>query len=333
LSRRTLYGTTAEGGNAGCGTIFKVNTDGTGFTVLHQFTAGGSNAPLNMDGARPMARLLLSAHTLYGTAQRGGNNEGTVFKVNTDGTGFVTLHMFAGLGGPDLTNQDGAFPQANLALLGNMLYGTAWGGGDGGHGTVFKLNTDGEGFAVLHSFTKGRGNDNGHTSNADGAWPEAGLVISGDKLYGTTREGDVPGNGTVFKLNTDGAGFGVLHSFTAHGHSHPDITNNDGESPQGMILSGHTLYGIASESGSRFWGTVFKMNTDGTHFKVLHDFDGNDGSHPLADQVMSGDTLYGAANFGGGRDGGTVFKVKTSGTGFAVLHRFTAEPLPPGMTD
>jgi uncharacterized repeat protein (TIGR03803 family) len=100
-----------------------------------------------------------------------------------------------------------------------------------------------------------------------------------------------------------------------------------------MILSGHTLYGIASESGSRFWGTVFKMNTDGTHFKVLHDFDGNDGSHPLADQVMSGDTLYGAANFGGGRDGGTVFKVKTSGTGFAVLHRFTAEPLPPGMTD
>ena len=156
LSGRTLYGTAAEGGNAGCGTIFKVNTDGTGFTVLHQFTAGGSNAPLNLDGARPMARLILSGQTLYGTAQRGGNNEGTVFNVNTDGTGFVTLHTFAVLGGPDLTNQDGAFPQTGLALLGNTLYGAAWGGGDGGHGTVFKLNTDGERFTVLHSFTKGQ---------------------------------------------------------------------------------------------------------------------------------------------------------------------------------
>jgi uncharacterized repeat protein (TIGR03803 family) len=206
-------------------------------------------------------------------------------------------------------------------------------GGAGGHGTVFKLNADGEGFAVLHSFTKGRGNDNGHTSNADGAWPEAGLVISGDTLYGTTREGGVPGNGTVFKLNTDGAGFGVLHSFSAHGHSYPDITNNDGESPQGLVLSGHTLYGIASESGSRFWGTVFRVNTHGKDVAVLHSFGGNDGSHPLADLVMSGNTLYGAANFGGSQGGGTVFKVKTSGTGFAVLHRFTAEPLPPGMTD
>jgi uncharacterized repeat protein (TIGR03803 family) len=131
LSGRTLYGTAAEGCNAGCGTIFKVHTDGTGFTVLHQFTAGGSNAPLNLDGARPVARLLLSGQTLYGTAQRGGNNEGTVFKVNTDGTSFVTLHMFAALGGPDLTNSDGAFPQAGLALLRNTLYGTAWGGGGG----------------------------------------------------------------------------------------------------------------------------------------------------------------------------------------------------------
>jgi uncharacterized repeat protein (TIGR03803 family) len=201
-----------------------VNTDGSGFTVLHQFTAGGSNAPLNLDGARPMARLLLSGQTLYGTAQRGGNNEGTVFKVNTDGTGFVALHTFTRLGGPELTNSDGAFPQAGLALRRNTLYGTAWGGGAGGHGTVFKLNTDGEGFAVLRSFAKGRGNDNGHTSNADGAWPEAGLVISGDMLYGTTEEGGVPGNGTVFKLNVDGTGFevktsgtgfAVLYAFTA----------------------------------------------------------------------------------------------------------------------
>ena len=53
----------------------------------------------------------------------------------------------------------------------------------------------------------------------------------------------------------------------------------------------------------------------------------------MAGLVMSGDTLYGTANFGGGQGGGTVFKLKTNGTGFAVLHRFTAEPLPPSLTD
>lgn len=333
LSQRMLYGTAAEGGNGGCGTIFKINLDGTGFAVLHHFTACGSNALLNLDGARPIARLLVSGNTLYGTAQRGGNNEGTVFKVNTDGTGFATLHTFTRVSGRDLTNRDGAFPQAGLALRDNTLYGTAWGGGKGGHGTVFKVHPDGNGFTVLHSFAKGRGNGNGHTGSEDGAWPEAGLVISGNTLFGTTREGGAPGNGTVFKLNTDGTGFGVLHSFAAHGHTYPDTTNYDGESPKELVLSGHALYGITSESGNRFWGTVFKVNTDGTYFAVLHDFGGNDGSHPLASPVKSGDKLYGTANFGGGQGGGTVFKVKTNDKGFAVLHSFTAEPLPPGMTD
>ena len=86
----------------------------------------------------------------------------------------------------------------------------------------------------------------------------------------------MPGNGTVFKLNTDGTGFAVVHSYTAHRHSHPDITNNDGECPQGLVLSGHTLYGTASESGSRFWGAVFKVNSDRTGFKVLHSLGGAD---------------------------------------------------------
>jgi uncharacterized repeat protein (TIGR03803 family) len=68
-----------------------------------------------------MARLALSGTTLYGTAQRGGGNEGTMFKVNTDGTGFATLHAFSPLGGRDLTNWDGAFPETELVVSGNTL--------------------------------------------------------------------------------------------------------------------------------------------------------------------------------------------------------------------
>jgi uncharacterized repeat protein (TIGR03803 family) len=337
LSGHTLYGTASAGGEGGCGTVFKVNTDGTGFAVLHSFVAERFPAdPSNYDGARPMARLTLSGHTLYGTTERGGNNEGTVFKLNTDGTGFATLHTFAVSTGRDLTDWDGAFPQTELVVSGNTLYGTAWSGGPGRSGTVFKLNTDGTGFTVLHSFVVRRSdpyNNHGGPCNTDGAYPEAGLVLSGRTLYGTAHAGGPSGNGTVFKLNTDGTGFTVLHAFSAHGNTSPDNLNWDGEDPKGLLLSGHTLYGVASANGPGGWGTLFHLKTDGTGFEVLHSFDGRDGSGPLGTLLLSGHRLYGTANFGGGQGGGTVFKVKTNGTGFEVLHRFTKEPLPPSLTD
>ena len=337
LSGKTLYGTTSDHAGAyggACGTVFKVDTNGRDFDVLHFFTPVSYPTPTNSDGAFPYAGLVLSGHTLYGTARDGGiGGSGTIFKVNTDGTGFITLHAFSPLGGRDLTNWDGAFPEAELTVSGNTLYGTTWSGGTGRWGTVFRLNTDGEGFTVLHSFTAGLCNKNGHTSNTDGACPESGVILSGCVLYGTAHAGGEAGNGTVFRLNTDGSGFAVLHSFSTHGLSAPNNTNNDGENPKGLVLSGHTLYEIASECGRAYWGTLFRVNTDGTGFEVLHSFDSSGGAGPRASPVLSGDKLYGTANFGGGEGGGTVFKVRTNGTGFAVLHRFTAEPLPPGLTD
>src|SRR5260221_9510504 len=70
------------------------------FTTLHSFT--GTNTIFtgvftNSDGAYPYAGLITnsSGNTLYGTAQAGGSaDNGTVFAVNTDGTGFTTLHNF-----------------------------------------------------------------------------------------------------------------------------------------------------------------------------------------------------------------------------------------------
>ena len=50
------------------------------FTTLHSFTGGN-------DGAAPVAEVILSDNTLYGTTSKGGiSDTGIVFKVNTDGT-------------------------------------------------------------------------------------------------------------------------------------------------------------------------------------------------------------------------------------------------------
>jgi uncharacterized repeat protein (TIGR03803 family) len=92
----TLYGTAASGGSSGSGTVFKLNTDGTGFTNLYNFTGGS-------DGANPFSTLVLSNNRLYGTANTGGNGSpshaasGTVFAVNSDGTGFTNLYRFTAL--------------------------------------------------------------------------------------------------------------------------------------------------------------------------------------------------------------------------------------------
>jgi uncharacterized repeat protein (TIGR03803 family) len=233
------------------------------------------------------------------------SGDGTLFEVNTDGTGFATLHGFTG-------GSDGVLPEAELILSGNTLYGTALGGGTGS-GTVFKVNPDGAGYATVYRFTDRTLSPSGSGQNGDGANPQAGLVLSGNTLYGTASEGGTWNNGTVFKVNTDGTGFRTLHIFS---EGHP-ATNSDGVFPvAGLILSGNTLYGTASEGGAWNSGTVFQVNTNGTGFRTLHNFSAapnyfqnSDGMVPQAGLILSGNTLYGTASEGGAGGYGTIFSI------------------------
>jgi uncharacterized repeat protein (TIGR03803 family) len=154
LSGNTLFGTAGLAGSGNNGTVFSLNTDGTGFTTLHSFTSVSNpdhfSSGTNSDGANPYAGLILSGSTLYGTAEQGGSGgTGTLFALNTNGTGFTTLYSFTARS-PNYTNSgsivyytnsDGADPSV-LILSSNTLYGTAGGGASGssGSGTVFSLS-------------------------------------------------------------------------------------------------------------------------------------------------------------------------------------------------
>jgi uncharacterized repeat protein (TIGR03803 family) len=302
LSGNTLYGTAYNGGSHGSGTVFAVNTNGSGFVNLYSFTAISHSNETNKDGAFPNA-VVLSGSTLYGTALYGGSNGvGTVFAVNTNGTGFTNLYSFNGLLNYNYTNSGGAEPTAGLTLSGNTLYGTALWGGPNGKGTVFAIKTNGTGYTTLHNFTA-----------YDGFDVFAGLIISGNTLYGTVSE-IIDGSGTVFALNTNGAGFTNLYNFTFTGGS-------DGAQPYaGLTLSGNTLYGTAVDGGASGNGTVFAVNTDGTGFRNLHSFTvthtnsngvytNSDGANPQAGLILSGSTLYGTAENGGTNGNGTVFSI------------------------
>jgi uncharacterized repeat protein (TIGR03803 family) len=309
-SADTLYGITAEP-KSGSGTIFSVSAEGTFFTNLHNF---GS------DGNTPMARMVLSGNTLYGTTLGGGwgegDNYGTVFKVDTDGTEFTNLYIFSALSPPfgfGGTNSDGAYPWASLILSDGTLYGVASAGGRFGNGTVFAVNTDGTGFTNLFDFLGG----------TNGTAPMGGLIRSGSTLYGTTA-GDSP-QGTVFTLQADGTHFSTLYGFASGG------------STAALVLSGDTLYGTTYDDGDSGNGSVFSVKTNGSGFKTLHsfssftqDFDFNpDGAYPQSKLVLSGTTLYGTAESGGPSGSGVVFALNIDGTGFTNLYSFTATSINP----
>jgi uncharacterized repeat protein (TIGR03803 family) len=174
-----LYGTTYAGGTNGGGTVFSMQTDGSNVLVVHSF--GGD------DGAAPYNGVAIASNRIYGTTSSGGPGgvlfgNGTVYAVNTDGTGFKVLHQFTG--GPD-----GRFPTDTPVVCGSTLYGTATGGG-AGSGTVFAVNADGTAFTILYTFTNG----------ADGSEPWGSLVESGNTLYGTTALAGSNGSGTIYAL-------------------------------------------------------------------------------------------------------------------------------------
>jgi uncharacterized repeat protein (TIGR03803 family) len=308
LSGNTLYGTANAGGSSGVGMVFAVSVGGTLFTNLHSFSA--LNNFTNSDGANPQAGLLSSGGLLYGTASGGGTwGNGTVFAVTTNGMIFTNLHNFTPAPSPGFTNNDGASPRGDLWLSGNTLYGTTYGGGSSGNGTVFAVSTDGQMFTVLHSFTATSGS---HSTNSDGAHPAAGLVLSGNALFGTAYQGGASGNGTIFAINTDNLEFTNLHDFTANSSGF----NSDGANPAAaLILSGNTLYGTAFNGGQHGWGTVFAVTTNGGSFKTLYSFTSvsgtastnSDGARPQARLILLGNSLYGTATVGGSAGNGTVF--------------------------
>ena len=300
LSGSQLYGMTNWGGSADQGAIFKIGADGSGYAVIHSF-AGGS------EGGRPTGSLTQSGSTLYGMAGNagaGGANDGTIFQIGPDGTGYSVLHTFGGGSG------DGASPQDSMTLSPSTptFYGLTFSGGSANRGTIFQIGTDGSGFGLLHSFLGG---------STDGQQPNDSLVQSGSTLYGTCNYGGSSGDGTIFSIHADGTGYTTLHNFTDADGFYPEAS---------LVLSGSTLYGTTEFSSKSTYtgGTVFKMNTDGTGFSLLHTFTAHgDGSLPTGSLILSGSHLFGTTDSGGSASDGTIFELGTDGTNYNVLHSFS----------
>ena len=234
-SAGNLYGAAQQGGDTtdcqgfGCGTIYKIASDGA-FSVVYTFTGSA-------DGAAPTATLIRDASgNLYGTATSGGIEGGYcsagcggVFKVDTAGRETV-LHSFAG------PPNDGSGPTAPLALdsAGN-LYGTTTFGGTGNVGTAFKVDTNGT-ETVVFNFQE--------WPNPGGQYPHAGLLLDRQgNLYGATSTGGKHALGALFEISVNGK-LTPLHYFAG------DPT--DGGEPDGTLITDGqgNGYGTAAIGGN-----------------------------------------------------------------------------------
>ena len=282
----------------------RVRAQGPDFSVLFTFAGGTS-------GALPYAGLIADpAGNLYGSTGYGGTGNcgsglvtgcGIDFKLDANGQETV-LHEFTGY------PNDGSSPEEPLLrdAAGN-LYGTTPIGGDGGFGTVFKIDAAGN-ETMLYSFGGG----------GDGAIPNAGLLRDAlGNLYGTASEGHSAG--VVFKISPTGQRR-VLYRFTG---------GTDGGFPVGNLVrdSARNLYGVAMNGGDQDdclggCGVVFMLDPANEEF-VLHTFTGGaDGANPIGVIRDAAGNLYGATVLGGAYNAGTIFKLDPDGNE-TVLYTFT----------
>ncbi len=301
----SFYGSTAEGGAHGTGTLFRLTQNLAGawtLTTLHSFGPFDGSGFRNPDGAHPYAALIQGANgSFYGTAPDGGSGTGTVFQMTPAGA-LTVPHKFKALNYPnDVTNPGGAFPYAALVQESDgSLCGSASQGGGAGNGVIFRVALSGA-YTLLHEYAHLKYGVNPGGANA------AGLVlISGGTLYGTSFYGGSGGAGTIFQRKPDGT-LTVLHNFGVLDYRN---ANTDGAMPNPPVFAGDgALYGTTSAGGANGDGTIYRMATDGT-FTLLQTLSPATGTSAESALAQSTDgALYGTASRGGPNDTGVVFRL------------------------
>jgi uncharacterized repeat protein (TIGR03803 family) len=327
-----LYGMTEYGGIKDTGTIFKIKPDGSGYVKLLDFT-GFAN------GSRPHGSLISDGTFLYGTTMNGGiNNLGTIFKIKTDGSGYVKLLDFA-----NVTN--GSNPSGSLIFDGSFLYGVTGYGGIKDSGTIYKIKPDGSSYVKIFDFA----------GDTNGTVPYGYLFYDGTFLYGMTGLGGNKNNcGTIYKIKPDGSGYIKLYNFPGPGGGYyssslisdgtflygtmnyydiedysevfkikPDGSGymdlfgfgmyfEVGSSP---IFNGNYLYGMTLNYGTNGYGNIFRIKPDSSGYTDLLDFAGaTNGSDPLGSLITDGTFFYGMTYTGGAYNDGVIFKYKDTAT-------------------
>jgi uncharacterized repeat protein (TIGR03803 family) len=305
-----LYGVTysGSGSNYSGGTIFKMNPDGSDYTILQGFSkseTGNSNAAaaqsiVSVGGSALYGQVPLTGGLtltpgrdgyLYGTTFYGGTNSpgetnfGTVFKLNSQVSSitnaildpFTVLHSF--------TAAD-EHPVNLVQGTDGLLYGTTW------NGSVFRLTTNGSSYLS--------------TPQPVGYCPS--LIQGSDgMLYGTAMFGPSDSSQSqVFKINTNNLISTILTNLSS-----ASLFSSS------SILQGSDEYLYLTPCFGTVRGDISglcRMNTNGSGLTLLHEFTGKpDGQIPIGLVEGQDGLLYGTTLEGGTNNEGTIYAIGPNG--------------------
>ncbi len=307
-----FYGTTFAGGTKGYGSVFKITPSGS-LTTLYSFVTNQN------DGIQPSAALIQARDgNFYGTTETGAASAqyGVVFRVTPAGVE-TPIYTFAG-------GNDGNTPKAALVQGANgNLYGTTRLGGatlGQGNGTIFEVTLAGSETLVYRLGS--------NTSQLDGLWPGAPLILASDgNFYGTTTSGGGSNYGAIIKMTPTGSE-SLFYN----------IGNNglNGIEPGAPLVQGTdgSFYGTTRSGGSNDEGVVFKLTLGGSYTPIytFPPVSTTNGANPYAGLVQGSDgNFYGTTRFGGiggtseNHGNGVIFKVTPAGAE-SVVYRFGTNP-------
>lgn len=270
-------------------------------TAAH-YTRDFSFGPYNDTPECPGAPLLRYGFhaALYGvaaTGRTGVDDAGGVFTVGLDGMVSFT-HVFD-------RATEGANPTGLTVGADGWLYGTNASSGPTTNGVAWRMDAAAGTTYPYYRF--------GAPGEPDVGTPSGTPVIDspGGNLYGRTDD-RAP---AVYRLSPGGE-LTVLHRFT-------DPADGQFLWADLALSEDGVLYGSTYQGGAHDGGTLFRLRTDGTGFRVLHDFDcatepchatGNVAIDPL-DGGVWGTTFSGSGDVVGG-----VYHLDAHG--FHVAHAF-----------
>ena len=220
-----------------------------------------------------------------------------IFTLRLDGTGFRVIAEAEDIGLQ--------FP--NVSVANGQIFGSTERG-------VFRLQPDG---TDVRTF---RGEIESPAS--------APLAFDGARLFGATWPsfGFTPGEeldgvGMIYSVNPDGTDFRVLRD--------TGIASISSLSVQAGTIYGleDTLEGTRIGPEGPLAGNLFSIGTDGTNYRVLHEFQGGPADGQNASRVVTnGDQLFGVTRTGGTENAGTIFRSNLDGSDYEIIHRFGAGP-------
>jgi uncharacterized repeat protein (TIGR03803 family) len=302
-SSGNLYGTTAQGGAYGLGTVFEIPNGSPTVTALASFS--GAN------GSNPTGVAMDASGNLYGTTKGGGtSSDGTLFEFATGSHAITTLTTFNG------TN--GRLPQAQVVIdASGNLFGTTEYGPASNYGTVFEMPSGSTTITTLVTF-----------AGSNGAYGNGLTLDASGNLFGTATSTVVGNFGTVFEIPKNFKVITTLASFN----------RTNGASPMGGVTldSAGNLYGDTAQGGANNLGTVFEIAPGSNVVTTLASFNGTNGSNPQGGLTLDASgNLYGTTQNGGATYGtasagnGTVFEVANGSNAITTLTSFAtpADPM------